>query len=354
MKIITFLFSVLLLANTINAEILPINNFTPHQKPTIEVQNKVLLTVNGTAISVVDVMKKMNMVFYRSYPDLASSEEARYQFYTTAWKSVLAEMLNTELMLADAKQKEMKLSDGEIREEMEERFGPNIMSNLDKLDLSYQEAWDMLKKEMIVTRMTWFFIHNKALQAVTPQDLKQAYRLYCENNPTVEKWVYNLISIRSQDKTLEDVIAQEAYDTLSKLPLLSDEAVSASLKEIEKKYDTTKINMSKNSEVTSKEVSASHKSALSSISVNSFSTPISQISRIDNKKVYRIFLLKDYEKKDSSLFNEVSEKLKNELLQREVVSQSDKYFSKLRKRYDINDKILEDVVKDNYEPFVLR
>ena len=169
--------------------------------------------------------------------------------------------------------------------------------------------------------------------------------------------LYHLVAISTLfDKEPKRYVLTKpkTYDTLSKLPLLSDEAVSESLKEIEKKYDTTKINMSKNSEVTSKEVSASHKAALSSISVNSFSTPTSQISRIDNKKVYRIFLLKEYEKKDTALFTEVSEKLKNELLQKEVVSQSDKYFSKLRKRYDINDKILEDVVKDNYEPFVLR
>ena len=44
------------------------------------VHNRILAKVNGKAISVVDIMKKMDILFYREYPQYTSSSQARFQF----------------------------------------------------------------------------------------------------------------------------------------------------------------------------------------------------------------------------------------------------------------------------------
>ena len=122
------------------------NLYAP-EEPKLSVQNTILTRVNDNVISVVDVMKKMDLVMHQSYPDLVNSSQARMQFYSMHWKSVFNEMVDNELILADAESREIKLTDGEIREEMERRFGPNVQITLDKIGFSLDDAKNMIKKE---------------------------------------------------------------------------------------------------------------------------------------------------------------------------------------------------------------
>ena len=144
----------------------------------IAFQNSILCKVNENTISMMDVKKKLDLLFHQSYPNLEDSAQARFQFYETSWRHVLSEMINEELMVSDATEKEIKLTDGEIREEVESRFGPSVMTTLDRIGLTYDEAWKMVRKDLIVRRMSWWFIHAKALQNVTPKDIRASYQNY--------------------------------------------------------------------------------------------------------------------------------------------------------------------------------
>src|SRR3990167_11079476 len=101
----------------------PLSNFGA--EPKIAVQNSILTKVNGKTISMMDVKKKMDMAFHQNYPHLTHSNPARVQFYEVAWKKTLMDMIDNELILSDATDKEIKLTDGEVREALEERFAPN-------------------------------------------------------------------------------------------------------------------------------------------------------------------------------------------------------------------------------------
>ena len=103
-------------------------------------------------------------------------------------------------MIADAEKLEVKVTDAEVREEILNRFGPNIMPNLDKLGVTYEEAAKMIHEEMIMQRMIWFRVNSKALAKSTRQDVKEAYKQYCDKNPELEEWQYQVLSIRSPDK----------------------------------------------------------------------------------------------------------------------------------------------------------
>ena len=75
----------------------------------IIINNRVLARVNGKPISVIDVMKKMDMIFLRQYPEYAEVPQARFQFYELSWKHVLEDLIDKELILADAEEAKMQV-----------------------------------------------------------------------------------------------------------------------------------------------------------------------------------------------------------------------------------------------------
>ncbi len=316
--------------------------------PKMVMNNTVLAKINDKTISVLDVEKKLNIAFQMSFPDLVDSEQSRYQFYSAGWKQTLDDLINIELMLIDAQTKQLNITDGEIREEMEKKFGPNIMISLEEKKVTYDETWDSIKNEMIVQRMMWFYVQSKAMQSITPQKIRQAYRLYCEKNPAQDIYSYQVISVKGND-----AISKQIADDVCKL--LKDHNSEPQLieKEISKlEKDNIKIQISKLYTVSSKDISASHKNALSNLSINSYSNVISQTSRFDNKKINRIFYLKDIEKKEVPAFNEMTQTLKEEMLNKAMTTEAQKYFAKLRKDYLVVEN--EVISSSDFQPFILK
>ena len=62
------------------------------------------------------------------------------------WKYVLQELIDKELILGDAEEKKVAITAGDVRQEMENMFGPNIIANLDKIGLSMDEALKIVRR----------------------------------------------------------------------------------------------------------------------------------------------------------------------------------------------------------------
>lgn len=304
-----FLFTCLLLA-----AVAPLPDFSDNKQ--IAMQNKILTKVNGTTISMLDVRKKMDMLFHQNYPQLAESTQARLQYYEASWKQVLQEMVDTQLMLADAGTKEIKLTDGEIREEMESRFGPNVMRTLEKIGLSYDETWDMVKNEMIVRRMSWWFIHSRAIGSVTPEDIRQAYRTYLTQNPPYQEWTYQVISIKDE-KLVEDVYKK----LLESDQVVEHEAVQVSAEYVAKTQD----------------LSETHRTALASLELGGYSEPTLK------KGVYRILHLIKKEDHPAPPFETLADQLRSDLIQKAIVVESKTYMERLRNQHSYEHAIPEDL-----------
>lgn len=319
----------------------------------VVVHNRILAKVNGKNISVLDVMKKMDVFLNRYYPDLAKSPMACLQFYQSNWRDTLEQMLSNELMMADAESREIKVSDGEVREEVIHRFGPNIMGTLDKIGITYDEAKKIVQEDLVVQRINWLRVSSKALQRVTLQDVKAEYERYCQENPAKEMWSYQVFSIRSPDKELAKAKAILAYSLLteekkdlSSLPELLTEPVSSDPEE--KKVS---LQLSPLWETEQKELSLSHKEVLSSLTPNSFSSPIEQKSG-DGSSVFRIFYLKAHTKTNPPSFSELSAQLKENLLQKAAGEEMASYAAKLRSRF--GDPQTSVVIPPDFEPFSVR
>jgi len=332
----------LFILSTLCAE-LPIVNYSDNHK--IGTQNSILAKVNGTTISMLDVKKKLDLAFHQFYPNLAESNEARFQFYQTSWRPVLMELIDNELILADATDKEIKVTDAEVREELENRFGPNVMTTLDRVGITYEESWKLIKNEIIVRKMTWWFIHSKAISSVTPQEIRQGYRLYLKEHPSYTEWKYRVITIRGPEPK---ALAQELYEKI----LSSSEQIEDLLKEFEKTHEGSLVSLSNEYISTDAKLASSHREALAPLSSGSYGSPIEQTTR-DQKKVCRIFHLKEKTDHTAPSFEELSPKLKNELLQKASMEISETYLGKLRKHYRFDSAHLKETLPEDFQPFTL-
>ncbi len=335
-----YLFLLLILAS-LSAQ-MPMPSLDQNQK--IGVQNAILVQINGKAISVMDVKKKMDVAFHQHYPHLEQSNAARYQFYETSWRHVLKEMIDQQLILADAKEKEIKLTDGEIREELEERFGPHVMSTLDKIGLSYNDAWEMVKNDIIVRRMNWWFIHMKAISKVTPQDIRRSFHCYLKENPPYQEMKYRVISIRGEEAESK---IEQIFHFLAEHKK-SPESIQPELKAID-----PSIQISQEFTAKDNELSEAHKTVLSSLEQGQYSAPIVQNSKTENKTVARIFYLCDKTDFPAPDFTALSSNLREQLTQQAVIQESTQYLDKLRKQYGFDDASLKDVLSDHLHPFSL-
>lgn len=329
------------------AVLIPLYAPASEEHEQIMVHNRILARIGDTVISVLDVVKKMDVYLARNYPQLSQSPISRYQFFTTNWRHVLSQMIDNELILADAKQVQLKISDAEVREALYERFGPNMMPSLDALGISYDEAWQMIYSEMAVQRMSYFRVHSKALQRIGPNDIKAAYKKFLNEHPPTKRWKYQLLSIRTADQTAGSALAQKAYQLLSERIPISQVADQL------KMTSGATIQLSEEQDVVDKDLSEPHKKVLLTLQPGNFSIPMTQISRIDQNPVHRIFFLKDYQEINPPPFKELADKLHDELVQNEINKEMPVYLSRLRRRFNVDDLSVEPL-PSNFQPFSLK
>ena len=103
---------------------------------------------------------------------------------------------------------------GDVREEIQKRFGPNVLSNLNKINMSLSEAKEWIRSELGAQQMAWFKAYSKAQQSITPNIIKATYAAFLTTSPGKEEWTYQTLSIRgSSDKLCQD-IAKKAHNIL--------------------------------------------------------------------------------------------------------------------------------------------
>jgi antitoxin component of RelBE/YafQ-DinJ toxin-antitoxin module len=340
----------LLKANTVNAKSDP---FLFGNNEQIVVNNRILAKVNGKAISVIDLMKKMDMLFFRQFPEYASSVQARHQFYLANWDHVLQEFIDKELIIADAGEMKLQVNGGDVREEMEKLFGPNIITNLDQVGLTFDEAWKMVHADITIRRMLFFKVQLKALKQVTPQAIRDYYEQYAKENIRDNEWHFQVVSIRDHDQKLATKFANDIHQLLEKkgVPLTQLHEVLNERKSSEK---VPLVNISEEFCNHEKELSDAFKNILCKLQPGSYSQPLEQKSRADNATVYRIFYLKSMIPGGVIPFNEIENQINEKLLEIVAAKETEAYLAKLRQHFDVQDSHLKEMISENFQPFLLK
>lgn len=319
--------------------------------PRLVINNRPLAKVNGKIISLFDVVKKLDLFLYNYDPDYVPPVAEKYQFYQSRWQQTLDDMIIDELVLLDAEKKEISISEGEVRQEMINRFGPNIMLNLDKVNLSYDEAKEIIKKELTCNRLIGINVHAKAFQIVTPKKIQQAYTVYLEKNPAKERYVYQVLSIRGDDKASVDALGTEARTLIDRLPAASNlETIQTALTN---DNPGIAVSVSQTFEKELKDLSSQYKTILTSMDSEGFSQPASQFSRHTKSHVCRIFHLLKTETQKPASFNAMHDSLKNDLLNQVCEEEKKHYDEKLEKKFGFYKESSKFTLPQQYHPFFL-
>jgi len=313
----------------------------------VGINNRILLKINGKHISILDVVKRMDLIFYRQYPSLASSPGARFQFYMTNWKASLRAVIDDQLILADAEEKKVEVTDGDVREELESLFGPDVVLNIDKMGLSYEDTWNLLRDELKVRQMNNMMVRAKALNDVGPKSVRQYYEEYLKSHPPEEVWIYRIGSIRGADKEQVASLADHVHRLAGQGTSL--EAIFASLKE-----EAVFLSLSEEYERKEQELSEVYKKALSQLADGEVSLPSLQPSKKGDEWTARLFLLKEHRLVTPPSFDAIKGEIQSQLTQKSIARHAEIYLNKLREHYGITDAYISQMIPEHFEPFTIR
>ncbi len=325
----------------------------PEDHREIVVNNRILAKVNGKPITVVDVMKKLDVIFYRQFPQYAVSAQARHQFYLINWKQVLSDLIDSELIMADAKECKIEITRGEIRSDLEQQFGPQIMANLDKIGISFDEAWALMKAELLIRRMMALRVQLRAQQKASPSLVRATYEKFKESNRRPTEWIYQLITIRHPNSAKGDAAAHFLRNLLveNQIPLAEVIEKSKTFAEID---GETNITLSEDLKHNDKEISEAYRQILDPLEAGAYSEPMAQESRVNRGTVHRIFFLRERIEGGDTPFEEIQAELKGRLVSMAIQKDTEKYLTGLRQRFGIKDEQLQSMIPEGFEPFVLR
>lgn len=316
----------------------------------MQINNRVLAVVNGKPITVVDVMKKMDMIFHQQFREYSDNIEARHQFYSMQWKRVLQELIDKEVILADAIENQLPITNGDVRQEMETLFGPNIIASLDQMDMGYDEAFEMVKGDLLIRRMMMMRVNLKAMRKVTPQTVQQHYEEFAKENVVPARWTYQVISVRHPDSKVGADVAQTAYALLGAEIALGQ--LKTRLESVGVVNDAV-VNVSQTFDLAEGEVSPNNLEVLKTLGVNEYSKPVAEQSRKDNSLVHRIYYLVNKEEGGAVPFTDAEKKIYNKLMDDAIELESIAYLKKLRQHYGVSETLLKDLTVDEFKPFEL-
>ena len=323
-------------------------------EPKIFINNRILARINGKPISTFDLMKKMDLAFYRQYPEYTSSIQARAQYYDMSWKYVLEDIIDKELILVDAQESKIEVSSGDVRQEMEVSFGPNIIANLDKAGISFDEASKIMQEEIIIRRMVSGRVHAKALRQVTPIKVRRAYEEFIQDpeNARQTQWSYRIVTVKERNLQKTEETAKAAFQLLMEGVGL-DQLVSK-LKERKILSQKGKVTVSGIVKHNDKEISKDYHDRLVNLDIGMYSQPFAHKSRTNNVTVYRILTILDKVPGGLPPYREIEGKLKDKLLDQAIDQETNSYLQRLRQHYHILQQDLEAYLPQNYQPFELK
>ncbi|GAB5412279.1 MAG: hypothetical protein ChlgKO_13930 [Chlamydiales bacterium] len=316
----------------------------------ITINNRILVKVFDKTFTLMDVTKRMDLFLHRHWPAAFDSKTSLYQFYSGNWRATLDEMIDSQFILKEAEEKKMEVSDGEVREEMEELFGPNIMGNLDKLNLTYEEAKKYIHEQLVVRRLTGYFVHSKARQDVGPQKIKDAYLSELGKSGSDDLYTYQVLSVTGDDEKLCEEAAQRASSLLAAgITGLKDAANT-----LKKEFEGVTIRVGNDYVVESSKLSPKHQQVLASLDIGQVSVPENQKSQANPKGVWRLFHLKDHIEKQAIAFSEKEEEIENKLLRKRLDIHQANFTANLRKKYNFSKDEIDKNIPENYQPFLIK
>jgi len=312
----------------------------------VVVNNRVITKVNGNPISVIDLMKKMDLMFYQAHSEHLDSSQLRYQFYMANWQDVLKSMIDRELVYLDAEAQNMPISPGDVRVEIEDIFGPNVLENLEQAGLTYEEVSKLIRADILIRRMLTYSVNLKAMKSVTPEDIVLEYERD-KANMYQQLFHFRIMSVKSSDSAKAQVVADRICELVNH-QLLPVDTVEAHLRNEGALDETIAITVSPVFIQKKSEFSPHIYELLHPLQDRQCSLGTMQ------KGTVRMYYLERKEQQEAPLLSSSEEAIREKLVHKAMIEESDRYFSHLRKHYDLNPDDIVKSLPDSFKPFELK
>ena len=315
----------------------------PSRRSSIVVENRVLATVRDQVVTVVDVMKKLDMVFCQQFPQYRGVPEARYEFYRANWRRIFEELVDRQLIISLAEEKQFTVTNGDIREELEEVFGPNVMMNLYEEGLSLHEVHEMMKADILLRRIISFYVHSPVVSSITPEVLRAAYQRRIEELKGKEGWVWRSVTVKAKGKDCPKEVADTVWKLLENdhLPI---EAILVKLPE------GIECVVSSPFRSEQKEVAPAIQQILEKLPLQSHSEPIPFTNRTDPHQSWRCYIVDERFEPKPPTFFELEAALREELASPEITKHTITFFDDLRRQHHVKHLFTSEQLL-SFEPF---
>lgn len=315
-------------------------------RSSIVIENRVLATVRDQTITVVDVVKKLDMIFRQQFPQYRHVPEARYEFYRANWRRVFEELVDRQLIVSFSEEKHFGVTNGDVRQELEETFGPHVMMNLYEEGLSLHDAHEMMKADILLRRAMSFYVHSPVLAAITPEVLRGAYRGRIEEVKQKQGWIWRAVTVKSKKGDCPRDVADAVWNLLEREHQTLDGITSGLPEGIE-------VSISQVFRSEQKDVAPNVRQILEKLPVRSFSDPQLWNSRSDPHQSWRCYIVDERFEQSVPTFFELEPALRQEIASPEITKRTLEFFDDLRKQYHVKHVFSSEQLVA-FEPFQLK
>ncbi|MBQ8498241.1 hypothetical protein [Chlamydia sp.] len=182
----------------------------------VAIHNRVLFKVDeDTVVTTLDVIHKLNILFYSTCPQLIDSVSARSQYYAAMWPVVLEAVINEFLMAADAKAKKIFIDPTSVNQEIESMFGRDLSPFFKIFDMTPEDVFNVVHRIMVAQRIEGMMVRSRVMLKVTPGMVRTYYQKLAEEAAQITQWTYRVLTIKAGSEFLANKIAGKVQERLN-------------------------------------------------------------------------------------------------------------------------------------------
>ena len=312
-------------------------------KQGIIVENRILASVRDQVITVQDVVKKLDMLFYQNLPEQRNSPAARYEFYKAHWRNIFEDLVNRQLVLAWAEERQFPVSNGDIRQELEDIFGPEVMINLYESGFSLHDIQEMVKADILMRRLLYFQVRIPVLAAISPSRVRSLYETKLHQKFSREALHWRTVSLRAKEGECPKTVADSVYKMLEKEHLAPQEIAK-------KVPGTIEVTCSEQFRSEKEELAPHIYDILNKLKTGSSSEPMPFVSKQNGQKGWRFYVMDSKEQLPIPPLADIEEDLRAEIAQPEIDVKTKELFADLYKEYQVKHLFSSEELF-SFEPF---
>lgn len=308
----------------------------------IAIHDRVLFKINEEqVITTLDVIRKLNLLFYSSYPHLANSLSARSQYYATMWPVVLESVIDEFLMATDAEEKRITVDPTVVNQEIEEMFGNDISALYTHFDMTPQDVFAVMARTLVAQKAMSMMVRSKVMLKVTPIRIREHYQQLVDEAAKTHIWKYRILKINCSSEELALQIANKIQKRLNQTRSWDKERLTAYALSL-----GGSLHCSEEMVRNDYEISEVHKLELENVSYPTFMCGQPQ----EHKSGYRLFVILDRSTKSIQPLEEMETQIKQQLFALDAQQIESQYRDKLRSRYGYHSSMITKLLSEEAPP----